>query len=784
MLFLTQCAMSLASTCGYPTDYFDDLGAESDDELEVYRNDIRDLLRAVAGTGDSSSTSNVDSSTEPVALTSAVLSKLLRVCFDAASSAHHRNELAPETAIHALSALAKPLNHLAKHYAKSGTGEQAKEVLLVALNTLAVVHEMIDNAFRNSSQSSQLLPLTRISNIATSSLAPMLAALCSCPGGDGSLLDEIHRVVGMSVRTATFSIIKFPELPAQSVYDPTQSNARGALRSPGGEDHVGCLSLMRLTFATQELTLMLVKASGPFIPRLCELHGQLKSIETERGRGVLHGRGVCPKSRRILLRVLCHIETISGGQTGASGMLTGLFNSAVDMIASFNGHTTFDERVLFEMTELSFDIAAFSPMIIASLFKDDGNHQQTDCLKTMTRACVQGYHQQIQHSQAAIGQWNRLRAALFEVLKVAADPDFPDRAVEMVNALVYAECEAIAHLCRAGPSSHSAIFHEDVISLDAIPAGLFIRVLDETIQSACSTDFNPLGPIRNTIESLYASKGPVLVAITLECPDPYPGCFADPRPTLSEAWFLAMTRLTSCPQTVLLGAEEAVKSLLVESCMTALSILFYPTLGRTQEERKDDPGMSLDGAQTLALTEFLESFFGLGPGMFQVLAHELLGRIPVDLGTGAIQKWSNDQQVHGRSIVGAALFRAAQGALPPWAVESIPEVYSAFFVALGKDPERFGLVLRGSMELRLQTSVERFGGVMSGQLLSGGSFETMTDTAKATFITQLVDLSRKDNHASWRRLKAVVKQACGGKKKEADFNQKPSPTKWDYYDRL
>jgi hypothetical protein len=774
--------MSLASTCGYPTDYFVDLGAVSDDELEVYRNDIRDLLRAVAGTGDSSSTSNVDSSTEPVALTSAVLSKLLQMCFDAASSAHHRNELAPETAIHALSALAKPLNHLGKHYAKSGGGEQAKEVLLVALNTLAVVHEMIDKAFQVSSPNSQLLPLTRITNIATSSLAPMFAALCSCPGEDGSMLDAIHRVVGMSVRTATFSLIHFPELPAQSTYDPTESNARGALRSPGGEDHVGCLSLMRLTFASQELTLILVKASGPFIPRLCELHGQLKSIETERGRGVLHGQGVCPKSRRILLRVLCHIEVISGGQTGASGMLTGLFNSAVDMIASLNGLTTFDERVLFEMTELCFDIAAFSPAIVASLFKDDGNHQQTDCLKTMTRACVQGYHQQIQQSQAAIEQWNRLRAALFEVMKVAADPDLPDRAVEMINALVYAECEAVAHVCQAGPSSHSAIFQDDVVSLDAIPAGLFIRVLDETIQAASSTDFNLVGPIRNTIESLYALKGPVLAAITLECPDPYSGSFADPRPTLTEAWFLAVTRLTSCPQNAILGAEEAVKSLLVESCVAALSILFYPTLGRTQEERKDDPGMSLDGAQTLAITEFLESFFGLGPAIFQILANELLGRIPVDL--ASIQKWSNDPHIHGMSIVGTALFRAAQGALPPWAVESIPEVYSAFFVALGKDPERFGLVLRVAMDLRLQTAVDRFGGVRSGQLMSGGSFETMTDTVKATFIAQTVELSRKDNHASWRRLKAVVKQACGGKKKEADFNQKPSPTKWDYYDRL
>lgn len=774
--------MSLASSCGYPTDYFDDLGAISDDELEVERNDIRDILRTVAGPGDGGSTKTVDSSTEPVALTSTVLSRLLRVCFDAASSARSRNELAPETAIHALSALAKPLNHLAKHYAQSGGGEQTREVLLIALNTLTVVGDMIDDAFRNSSQSSQLLPLTRITNIAISSLAPMFAALCSFPERDGNMVDEIHRVVGISVRTATLSIINLPELPAhESTLDDTR-DLRGSMQSPGGEDHVGCLALMRLAFESQELTLMLVKASGPFIPRLCELHGQLKSIDIERGKGVFHGRGVCPKSRRMLLKVLCHIEMVSGGQTGASGMLTGLFNSAVEMIASFSGFTTFDERVLFEMTELSFDIAAFSPVIVASLFKADGNHQQTDCLKTLMRAGVQGY-QQLQYSQAVIGEWNRLRAALFEIMKVAANPDLPDRAVEMINAMVYAECEAISHQCQAGPNSHSAIFQDDVISPDAVPAGLFIRVLDETIQSASSTtDYNPAGPIRNSIKSLYASKGPVLAAITLECPDPYSSCFVDPRQTLSEAWFLTMTRLTSLPQKAIIETEDAVKSLLLESCVVALSILFYPTMGRTQQDRKNDPGMSPDGPQTLALTEFLESFFGLGPAMFQILASELVGRIPVDVET--IRKWSTDQQVHGMAIVGAALFRSTQGALPPWAVESIPEVYSALFVALNKDPDRFGLVLRVSMELRLQTSVDRFGGVMSGQLLSGRFFETMTEKNKESFIEEAVGLCRKDDTVSWRRLKAVVKKACGGKKKEADFNQKPPPTRFAQFDRL
>ena len=41
--------MKLAARCGYPVGYFDDLELESDEDLEIERNDVRDLLRTLVG---------------------------------------------------------------------------------------------------------------------------------------------------------------------------------------------------------------------------------------------------------------------------------------------------------------------------------------------------------------------------------------------------------------------------------------------------------------------------------------------------------------------------------------------------------------------------------------------------------------------------------------------------------------------------------------------------------------------------------------------------------------
>jgi len=130
----------------------------------------------------------------------------------------------------------------------------------------------------------------------------------------------------------------------------------------------------------------------------------------------------------------------------------------------------------------------------------------------------------------------------------------------------------------------------------------------------------------------------------------------------------------------------------------------------------------------------------------------------------------------GASIIGAALFRGAQGALPPWALELIPNVFKALWAALDKNEAVFALFLYSSMEVRL-SGARAIGSVKPGQLLSGPCFETMTFEAKSNFVSKASALCKQDN---WNRLKVVIKQVCGGKKKETDFKQKPSQTRFEF----
>ena len=61
--------MSLATSCGYPFDYFTNLDAISGEDIEVYRNDVVDFLRSVNGSEDGGSTSNMTGSLQPLEIT-------------------------------------------------------------------------------------------------------------------------------------------------------------------------------------------------------------------------------------------------------------------------------------------------------------------------------------------------------------------------------------------------------------------------------------------------------------------------------------------------------------------------------------------------------------------------------------------------------------------------------------------------------------------------------------------------------------------------------------------
>jgi hypothetical protein len=383
--------MKLASVCEYPAHYFDHLSAESDQDLEIERNDVRDLLRTVGGSVEGGSTVDTGSTDYPLEVTTRILAKLLDACNEAVVSARQRQELCSEAAVHAFSSLAKPVNHLAKCFARSRAPESVRIILGTALHVLVEVNQMAVGAFQQSLPERKVLPFSRIVNIGNASFAPFLSAVLALQ--EEKMTEGLTLFLDVAIHGSILSLEQIPELPAPSILDHSIYDIRGTMRGPGGEDHVGCLTLMRCAFEDDALARKMVLSSARYISRLCELHQQLKQIEVERGQLVFHGRGVTPQTRRILVGALCHLELISEGQLGASSMLTSLFSSAIDSIASFQSNSTHGEQALFLITETTLDLASFTPTIVTSLFESNvDDPRRTECLEVLTTACVHGYH--------------------------------------------------------------------------------------------------------------------------------------------------------------------------------------------------------------------------------------------------------------------------------------------------------------------------------------------------------------------------------------------------------
>jgi hypothetical protein len=347
------------------------------------------------------------------------------------------------------------------------------------------------------------------------------------------------------------------------------------------------------------------------------------------------------------------------------------------------------------------------------------------------------------------------------------------------------ECEAIQRQCQLGPTSSSSIFREELISEESVPSGTTLRVLAEILDSAVQLKI-PIDSMVNCIRVMSEVRLDVLQTITSECPTPRgKTSFCDPRPTFAEAWVLASNKLLEAvaaesPSSPF-HSRKAVESIVVDSCVSCIGLLFFPTMGKTQDARLNDPGMSLDGPQTVLLMEFLKLYFLLGPPFLQAAAKRLVLAIPVD--KASVENLSTEDDAVGMAIIGSSLFRAAQGGLPPWAIEFIPAVHSSIYFSLNTDYMKFRLVFGMSLELRIMAQ-RSFGGVPPGRLLSGRFFETLSAKAKNKFLDDSVALAQTNTLASWRRLKSLIKQACGGKKKDTDYRQKPALTRWDCLDRI
>ena len=79
----------------------------------------------------------------------------------------------------------------------------------------------------------EILPLSRLYNLAIASLSPMLSTLAQLP----TMESEVKTILRIGIEVAATSMMKLPELTGPSTFRSSRFDIRGAMRSPGGEDH-------------------------------------------------------------------------------------------------------------------------------------------------------------------------------------------------------------------------------------------------------------------------------------------------------------------------------------------------------------------------------------------------------------------------------------------------------------------------------------------------------------------------------------------------------------------
>jgi len=423
-----RCTMVLATECKYPPGYFSDLTDNNDEELEIERNDVRDIIRTVSGSDD----------TSPNGASLLILENILRACADACAVGDAL--LPPETAVHTFSSLAKPLNKVASILSSNQTNTVYKYLLIGALRTLGDISETTIRAFQANTSRNVIFPVSRLICLASAAFAPSMRYVAAVSGPvDDALKQAFLRALRGIVQAMAISLSTIPELAANSTLDSTQYDIRGAMRGPGGEDHVGCIALFRLAHESTELcNLMTItydgeEASPKLLLDLCALHEQLKQDELARGPEVDYGRGVTPKTRRILLQTISRIGVVAIEGTTSNGTTSGhtevvsaklqeLFQAPLQIILQTSGTCIGDKTdTIFRVCEAVFDLSSFSPRLVSSLFSSREHQDNPDyrkAVETIVELVVSGYQLASVPGDTPDNtciQWGRLRGALFSV---------------------------------------------------------------------------------------------------------------------------------------------------------------------------------------------------------------------------------------------------------------------------------------------------------------------------------------------------------------------------------
>ena len=336
-----------------------------------------------------------------------------------------------------------------------------------------------------------------------------------------------------------------------------------------------------------------------------------------------------------------------------------------------------------------------------------------------------------------------------------ADPGLSELASSAAKALINAECNAIIHHCRQDSNVPSSIFHEFVISEDSAPAGIFIYTVRQILENLRKTKLKKSilhGALSSCLSVLLGSKDSVFSALGTHTVSEL-NEWEDPRPTLLEAWLLAVNEMIKICFELDCHDNQQLKQLGSETLVICVHILF----SKQVEKEKALPDMmkcvSLDGPQSLAMVEFFEEVFKFGKPMFSEIGILLGDRMQLE-GLGG----NSDVSLIGGGIIVASIYRSASGSVPPWAIEYVPAIFKSLFNACG-DTQLFLAIIFAGADLKLQNGVT-YGAISSGKL-AGRYYDTLKQKARDDFMKKATLICECNDNTKWRKLKILVKAICG-----------------------
>lgn len=216
-----QCLMALASSCSYPEGYFHNLAQNSDEDLENERNDVRDILRFAT---------NIEHSVNAASLE--ILNNLITACLRAVEMS--ADAIPPEIAVHALSALAKPINILASNSVLQQDSSQNTIVIVQnAFQTLCITCEKLLRHLPHSSIDITL-PVSRLTALAIAAFSPSFSEICILRKTDrvqipaiSTLIELTEKTLNLAIHQAIMALLMIPELVTISTLGESQYDIRG-----------------------------------------------------------------------------------------------------------------------------------------------------------------------------------------------------------------------------------------------------------------------------------------------------------------------------------------------------------------------------------------------------------------------------------------------------------------------------------------------------------------------------------------------------------------------------